>query len=131
MKKVIGILIALFVAGLIGAVAPAPASAAPQSVVYDCGGAKQVRPRTITVYCGDAGIVVGSIAWGTWGQQTATGTGIEFKKQCDPNCAGGLTSSTAVDVLLSRPVNGAFTRIQLTRVGLFDSQSYELTGGPR
>lgn len=130
MKKVIGILSALFVAAAVGALTPAPASAAPQSVVYDCGGAKQVRPNTITVYCGDAGIVVGSIAWGSWGRQTATGTGIEFKKQCSPDCASGLTSTTPVDVLLSQPVNGAFTRIRLTTVGLPNSQSYQLTGSP-
>lgn len=104
----------------------APASAAAQTVIYDCSGDEQVRPASIIVYCGDAGVTVGSITWSSWNRKTATGDGIEYTKVCVPNCAEGGVRTRPVRVLLDTVSSGEFTRITLS--GVAGSERYKLTG---
>ncbi|GAB16596.1 hypothetical protein GOEFS_008_00050 [Gordonia effusa NBRC 100432] len=124
MRKFIGTFIAsLLVASCL---ISAHATASPEPVIYDCGGAKQTRPTTIIVYCGDAGITVGSIVWTTWARKSAQGNGIQYTKLCVPNCAEGGVASRPVSIRLYKIVGGAFTRITLSGAG--GVTSYQLTG---
>ncbi|MFW0789049.1 hypothetical protein [Gordonia sp. CPCC 205333] len=123
MRRFIGIVVAAIAATCLSS---QPAAAVPQTVIYDCGGARQVRPTEIIVYCGDAGITVGSITWKVWGRNTADGNGIQYTKLCVPNCAAGGVASRPVDIRLYKTVDGEFTRITLA--GVTGTQSYLLTG---
>jgi hypothetical protein len=48
-----------------------------------------VRPRRIVLTCADAGLIVQTIHWTSWGHRIAKGRGTVRYNDCDPFCAGG------------------------------------------
>ncbi|MCP2175359.1 hypothetical protein LX13_001166 [Williamsia maris] len=97
-------------------------------VIYDCGGAPQVRPTDVTsIYCGDNSVSVSDITWNRWGPRSAVGTGTEAVNLCRPNCAAGNYEQRQVDVVLGDPERKTFTTITLTGTDGV-TQTYKLTG---
>jgi hypothetical protein len=78
-------------------------SAAPQSVVVvNCLNKQQTRPASFISSCADAGDVLTSMHWVSWGSE-AFGTGTETIKTCKPNCAEGGFAAHPVLITLWRP----------------------------
>ena len=101
----------------------APASAqdtTPRIFVSNCE--KQVyKPKTITVFCADAGVVINKITYSNYGTKTARGTGTAAVNLCEPNCAAGKTQNFQVRFRLSKPTQcgdaSQFRRLRVTYVG--------------
>lgn len=112
--------------------APAPAAPAPTeaaTVVRDCGGAKQIQPRTLTsIYCGNTRVIVSTITWLAWVDGFAVGYGTEHRKLCRPDCATGGFASRPVGIYLFAPVRGNFTRVSLYGSALAPPVTHRLTG---
>ncbi|WHU47054.1 hypothetical protein QNM97_24395 [Gordonia sp. L191] len=126
---------ALVIAGLAGAATEAPpAHAAPggsptATVIRDCVGGKQIRPRTISsIFCGDAGVIVTDVTWLGWADGWAIGYGTEHRKLCQPSCAAGRSTSDPVGIWLFAPVRGAFTKVSLYHSVAASPETYTLTG---
>lgn len=118
---------------LVGTAAPAHAAPGPRheatTVVRDCAGAKQIRPRNLTsIYCGDMGLYVTGITWIGWTDDWAVGYGTEHRKLCVPNCATGRTATRPVGIWLFAPQRAAFTRVSLYSSATEPPQTYRLTG---
>ncbi len=69
-------------------------------VVADCQ-TTAVEPATITVSCGDGGVVATQLQWSSWGSTSADGTGVIQENDCEPTCAQGITGSYPADIRLS------------------------------
>jgi hypothetical protein len=114
----------LALAAALLALGAVPASAQEATSYYsDCGTALAIKPRTITVFCADGGMVVQRIRWSRWNQQGATGTSRRaLVNDCEPSCADGTVHRYRVRLKLSRPqacANGqlAFRRLSATFTG--------------
>ncbi len=59
------------------------------TVVFDCGGGAQVKPRTLVLACADAGDTLVRLRWRSWGEASATARGALSELTCVPNCAAG------------------------------------------
>lgn len=125
----------LFVLGLVSTAAGAPlAHAAPSgsstaTVIRNCVGGKQIRPRTISsIFCGDAGVIVTDVTWLGWTDGWAIGYGTEHRKLCQPSCAAGRSTSDRVGIWLFAPVRGAFTKVSLYHSVAAPPETYTLTG---
>jgi hypothetical protein len=75
-----------------------PASSSTHLGLPDCRGTPEARPREIVVTCADAGVVLESIQWKTWGGTAAKGRATLTYNDCAPSCAGGHFHSQAVAV---------------------------------
>ncbi|MGV9709475.1 hypothetical protein ACWDTI_02260 [Gordonia sp. NPDC003424] len=94
---------------------PAAATPAPPTVVRDCSGQPEVRPSDLdSIYCGVAGIMVTRIVWRDWGRASAHGGGIERRLVCRDRCTHRIPQVYTVEVRLSSPQDGEFTRLRLT-----------------
>ena len=84
--------------------------------VFDCRTNVQ-QPKELTVYCADGGQIIQEIRWFNWTDLSATGEGIAFTNQCDPNCAEGQIQRSKVKITLLdvEDVDGIsmFTTLQL------------------
>ena len=80
------------------------------------GGFSGVEPGSIA-FSGDAGNVVERIVWTAWNGSTAIGIGTWGYDDCAPNCARGTVSLFPATLTLSRPVGGAFTRLEERQSG--------------
>ena len=83
----------------------------------------QVRPASI-LYTGDSSGILGGfdgtgiahpghLAWKTWTQQRATGSGANWIDDCHNGCHNGNFRAHAVSVVAFRPMRGHFTRLTL------------------
>lgn len=64
---------------------------------------KQVyKPKTITAFCADAGVIINKVKYSSYGSKTAKGTGVAAVNLCEPNCAAGKTKNFKVRFTLSR-----------------------------
>ena len=81
----------------------ASAATTARPVVVSCTGAAQTRPGTMILTCADAGDVLTSLHWTSWGDSEAFGTAIEKINNCTPNCAEGKFISYPALVALWRP----------------------------
>jgi hypothetical protein len=96
-------LIALAGAGLLSAVIASSAGAG--DFIYaprDCTKPK-VEPKSITLTCGDAGVVLKHLGWDEWNLPKVTGEGQLWVKDCDPSCAAGSFDKFDVKVRLLNP----------------------------
>jgi hypothetical protein len=117
-------LIALAAAGAVAVtVAAVPAGAADTGLrVYVSNCKTQVyQPKSITVYCADAGVVIGKIRYTTYNATTARGSGTSTVNLCDPNCAAGNTKTYRVRFTLSNVTQCGdsfqFRRLRMSYVG--------------
>jgi hypothetical protein len=100
------LLIASVSVGLLAAaVAAAPAGAGGGTIFAprDCTKPK-VEPRSITLTCADAGIVLKHMRWSTWNTPKVKGRGHVYIKSCKPNCAAGGVKKFKVKVTLLNPM---------------------------
>ena len=91
--------------------------------VEDCGlSAPQVRPKSLTIACGDANSRGVQLAWSTWGRASARATGTFTWNVCVPYCAASKKwDKTAATFTLSKPVS--------TKKGwLFEALVVHITG---
>jgi hypothetical protein len=114
----------LTAAAAVAAVAlPATASAGNTNLrVYVSNCETQVyKPKTITVFCGDAGVIINKIKYSSYGAKTAAGTGTAVVNLCEPNCAAGKTKNYKVKFKLSQVTQCGdsyqFRKLQMTYVG--------------
>jgi hypothetical protein len=64
-----------------------------------------VRPKSIIIACGDGNIGLVDLHWTSWGQTTATASGVDTWNTCVPDCAASKNwDKTAVLVTLTHPV---------------------------
>lgn len=90
----------------IGVVAPttgALGASAPSHVKISNCGAALTRPKTVTLTCADAGIVLTKLKWSSFGGATAKASGKIDVNTCEPDCAAGAAKSYRVKVSASRP----------------------------
>jgi hypothetical protein len=93
--------LSLISATILAAALMSSASAGNSRVYVSNCGTTAYRPHHITVFCGDAGVVVTSIDWNHWGRKSANGKGVALTKTCKPDCASGGVSQDPVSVRLS------------------------------
>ena len=67
--------------------------------VFDCVTNVQ-QPKELTVYCADGGQIIQDIRWFNWTDLSATGEGIAYTNQCEPNCAEGQIKRSKVKITL-------------------------------
>lgn len=84
--------------------------------VFDCVTNVQ-QPKELTVSCADGGQVIQQIRWFNWTDLSATGEGVAFTNECDPNCSEGQIQRSKVKITLldTKDVDGIsmFTTLQL------------------
>ena len=80
-----------------------PINAASAAYAWDCGHMTS-KPKSLTIYCADAGIGLAKLTWSNWGGTTASGVGVYYANNCDPNCAEGKVIQTKVKVTLYQQV---------------------------
>ena len=83
---------------------------------------KQVyKPKSITVFCADAGVVITKVKYSSYGAKKATGTGTAAVNLCEPNCAAGKTKNFKVKFTLSKVTQCGdsyqFRKLQFSYVG--------------
>lgn len=82
--------------------APAPhKTPAMRIAVYDCANKPQVRPSQFDIFC-DGSAALSKLSWSNWTTTDATGTGVFYVNNCEPNCAAGKWSHQNVIVVLWR-----------------------------
>ena len=64
-----------------------------KTYLVDCGGSPKIKPKTIVLACGDAGVLIRKITWSSWDANGATGTGTLVENVCVPTCAAGNVST--------------------------------------
>jgi hypothetical protein len=101
-NRLVPFLLALVLSGLLAAAALATAPAGRTYVTSGCEGAA-LKPRSIVLACGDAGLVARKLQWTQWGASQAHGAGLGEEKICNPNCAEGRVGKGAMKLTLSRP----------------------------
>lgn len=55
----------------------------------DCVGKPEVKPKDVTIACGDANFRIEKIQWIGWGEAFAAGMGSGTLNDCEPYCAAG------------------------------------------
>jgi hypothetical protein len=84
------IVTALVVALILGAAPIAKVSAATSPMALpDCAGGLEVQPASVTLACGDAGLIANKLQWTGWGSTFAAAVGVASVNNCTPNCAAG------------------------------------------
>jgi hypothetical protein len=99
-KAVPPIVVAIALGALV--VAVAAAKPARTYVASNCNNAV-VKPRSIVLACGDAGLLDTRLQWTQWGTKKAHGAGLGVQKVCKPNCAAGKVAKAAMKLILSKP----------------------------
>lgn len=64
------------------------ASAASPVKITNCVSAS-IRPKSLTLACGDGNTVLSKLRWSSFGGASAQATGTLEVNTCSPNCAGG------------------------------------------
>ena len=85
-----------------------PSSSAPTvSAVYlfptGLAFGKAVRPQSVAL-AGDGSAGMEKLVWTQWGQTSASGSGVAWASDCDPDCAHGTVHRSPVNVSLSKPI---------------------------
>jgi len=99
----------------------APAGASARTWYPDCAFNAHYKPRSIVVFCADAGMEIRRIHWYHWAGQKARGRSSRaYANDCLPSCAAGHFHRYRVRILLrrvrfcSRTGVDEFTRMRIT-----------------
>jgi hypothetical protein len=117
----VGRLLRICVLIAVGAV-PAVALAAPgpQTVYAINCFQEKLKPKQITIACGDGAVRLSKLKWSSWSRSQAQATGLYEVNKCNPSCAGGRFQSFPVSIGLSKPktcprhAHKAFGRVTFT-----------------
>lgn len=113
--------------------AAALAASSPRNVkISDCSKAL-TRPKTVTLTCADAGVVLSKLSWSSFGGSAAKAKGQIAINTCKPNCAAGATKTYPVTVTASKPkackrAVSVYGRVAVTFTGAKPSNAREFTG---
>jgi hypothetical protein len=91
----------------------AASSAAPEVVIYGCGGQPVGQPAGFVLLCGDGGESLQSLTWSGWGGPTTTATGQLRENTCIPDCATGGSHSYSATVTVSSLTGGLYTSMHI------------------
>jgi hypothetical protein len=80
------------------------ALAASRPKITNCFKAS-LRPKTVTLTCGDGNTVLKGLTWSSYGGASARAKGTFVINLCEPNCAAGKAASFPVTVTASSPRN--------------------------
>lgn len=99
--------------------ATSAAAASGDTVVVNCAGKCDVKPKSITIACGDASALISKITWSKWDANSATGTGKLVWNTCLPKtCMAGIVRKYPVRIelggLASGPNVNVFSKVQLS-----------------
>ena len=85
------------------AMAPTATAAPTDTVVVNCQGKGQVKPKQIVLSCADDNLFVYKISWSTWDANGAKGTGTLVWNTCLPKtCVDGIVQKYKVKITLGR-----------------------------
>jgi hypothetical protein len=121
MRKPFTALLAL--ATLAAVALPATASAKNDNLrVFVSNCEKQVyKPKTITVFCADGGVVINKIKYTDYTSKIARGQGTATVNLCEPDCAAGKTQTFDVRLRLSKVTQCGdsyqFRKLQMVYIG--------------
>jgi len=102
MRKSSAALIALATAAAVALPASTASAQNDNLRVFVSNCEKQVyKPKTITAFCADAGVIINKVKYSTYGSKIARGTGVAAVNLCEPNCAAGKTQNFKVRFTLS------------------------------
>lgn len=82
--------------------------------IADCAGKPLVEPAELLLACGDAGAGLHDLTWTNWGEETATATGWESEKVCQPSCANGTEARSPATVTVFGLTGGRYTFMQVS-----------------
>jgi hypothetical protein len=122
--------------GLTGAASARTISARHYSeytVVINCQGRPQVRPRNFILACADANDYLSHLSWTSWGPGLASATGVQVENDCVPYCAAGHFHRYPVDAIFwgsaaAAPGSQRYTKVTLLYPG--DRPEYYGHQGP-
>lgn len=118
---------AAIVVGL-GAPATPLASTSQTVLVSKCGQLGVMRPKSIVLTCGDAGLVAHHLHWQRWGGSLAVAHGEELANDCIPSCAGGHFVATPVTLhLYKRRGCPSRSHLYYRQATLIESGGHRLT----
>ena len=84
--------------------ASTPSPYPPEKVMtYNCENEDQ-KPTELLEFCADGNGGIAKIKWKSWNSDGASGTGVYFRNNCEPDCASGKFSYKNVAVYLDSPV---------------------------
>jgi hypothetical protein len=98
-------------------------------VVVNCDQPPQVKPEHIILTCADNTWAVDKIVWTSWSVDAgATGHGIEYRKDCVPNCAQGSVTYSPVAITLTgaTPPDFRYTSAVITNQNTGRSDSWPM-----
>ena len=91
----------------------AASSAAPEVVIYGCGGQPVGQPAGFVLLCGDGGESLQSLTWSGWGGPNTTAAGQLRENTCIPDCATGGSHSYSATVTVSGLTGGLYTSMHI------------------
>ena len=80
------------------------ALAAAAVVWVGCSGRGAVRPRQITIACGDANLYATGLRWRSWSARGAVAAGTGHANDCTPSCAAGRFHAFPLTIRLATPI---------------------------
>jgi hypothetical protein len=118
--------IAAAIAGLAAgstALAPAASAATGDTVLINCVGKGQIKPKEIVITCADAGVMVNKITWTKWTNNEAKGAGTLVWNTCLPKtCVDGIVQKYKVKITLGRVASGP-------NISVFSGLTLKFAGG--
>ena len=97
---------------------PPRAISPARTVIFDCAGTAQSRPRELVLSCADAGDELAGLRWHGWGGEATFANGYEVVLTCVPNCAAGSSKRfpVVVDVsgLMLSGSDAAYRQLRVT-----------------
>lgn len=79
---------------------PSASDEVTRQVVADCFHGS-IRPRRMTLACGDNGFRARQLEWSHWGRRRAVGEGVFLMNDCDPGCVVGTFHRRTGRIVLS------------------------------
>ena len=107
------------------------ASSAKNVKISNCDKAL-VRPKSVTLTCGDGNVALTKLSWSSFGGSSAKATGKIEINGCEPDCAAGKTKSYPVKVVASKPRScrrglSVYVYVAVTFTGAKPSNAREFT----
>jgi hypothetical protein len=93
---------ATLVIGSVLLVAGSATAAGGKVYVVDGCAPHGVRPDTVILFCGDAGVILDQLKWSSFGGSKARASGRRVVKTCDPDCASGGVRTANVELVFSK-----------------------------
>lgn len=87
--------------------------------------------KSLSLTCSDDNIILHSMVWTKWGQNTAYGTGTVPFDTCNPTCAKGKWKNIQITIWGWNIQNGLYTQIASDDPQLFNPLNFHLSSYPQ